>query len=140
MTVKCLSAEIKDQIARHYASGGWQQKELAKAFNTSERTINRVLIEVGLLTPVARLKADAYNAMQVLKKYDIDPSQLDIVLCRVESITKHEVQTFLLTLTDTETSELFYNTAMAKFESQLSVVMANANTEIQETLFDDLPF
>ena len=141
MTVTCLSVETKDQVTRHYASGGWQQKELAKAFNTSERTINRVLIEAGLLTPVAQLKADAYNVMQVLKKHGIDPSKLDQVLSCAENITTHEVQTFLLTLTDTEVSELFYNAAMAKFECNLSVVMAQTkHTQEMESFFDDLPF
>ena len=32
------------------------QKELAENYNTSERTINRVLVEYGLATPVARIK------------------------------------------------------------------------------------
>lgn len=71
MTVKCLTQTQKDQIVHWYKKKIYNQKELAKNYNTSERTINRVLIEYGLATPVARIKGEAYQVMQVLKKYNI---------------------------------------------------------------------
>ena len=71
MSVKCLTQAQKDQIVYWYKQKTYNQKELAKNYNTSERTINRVLIEYGLATPVARIKGEAYQVMQVLKKYNI---------------------------------------------------------------------
>ena len=71
MTVKCLTQAQKDLIVHWYQKKIYNQKELAKNYNTSERTINRVLVEYGLATPVARIKGEAYQVMQVLKKYGI---------------------------------------------------------------------
>ncbi len=71
MSVKCLTQTQKDMIVHWYQKKIYNQKELAKNYNTSERTINRVLIEAGLATPVARIKGEAYQVMQVLKKYNI---------------------------------------------------------------------
>ena len=71
MTVKCLTKNQKDMIVFWYQKKIYNQKELAKNYNTSERTINRVLVEYGLATPVSRIKGEAYQVMQVLKKYNI---------------------------------------------------------------------
>ena len=71
MTVKCLTKAQKDLIAHWYKNKIYSQKELAQKMATSERTINRVLVEYGLATPVARIKGEAYQVMQVLKKYNI---------------------------------------------------------------------
>ena len=71
MTVKCLTQSQKYSLITLYKSKVFNQKELAERFNTSERTVNRVLIEYGLATPVARIKGEAYQVMQVLKKYNI---------------------------------------------------------------------
>ena len=142
MTIKCLNQLQKDNIVGLYNQKLLNQKELAVEFNTSKRTINRVLVEAGLLTAVPRIQAEAYTVMQVLKKHGIDPSKLDQTLSFAENITKHEVETFLLTLTDTETSELFYNAAMTKFEMQLGTVMAESSmaTQYLEAMDEDLPF
>ena len=82
MSVKCLTQAQKDLIVHWYKQKTYNQKELAKNYNTSERTINRVLIEAGLATPVARIKGEAYQVMQLLKQYGITSvdqlkSQLD---------------------------------------------------------------
>ncbi len=71
MTVKCLNDVQKNFVIKAYQAKHKTQKELATYLNTSERTINRVLIEYGLATPVARIKGEAYQVMQVLKKYNI---------------------------------------------------------------------
>ena len=71
MSVKCLTQAQKTTLIAWYKNKMFNQKELAERFNTSERTVNRVLIEAGLATPVARIKGEAYQVMQVLKKYNI---------------------------------------------------------------------
>lgn len=142
MPIKSLTDAQKTCIIEVYQDKNLTQKEIAQCMGTSQRTINRVLVEAGLLTPVPRIQAEAYTVMQVLKKHGIDPSKLDQTLSFAENITKHEVETFLLTLTDTETSELFYNVAMHKFEMQLETVMAESSmaTQYLEAMDEDLPF
>lgn len=71
MSVKCLTQDQKYSLITLYKNKLFNQKQLAERFNTSERTVNRVLIEAGLATPVARIKGEAYQVMQVLKKYNI---------------------------------------------------------------------
>lgn len=71
MSVKCLNEAQKNFVIKAYQAKHKSQKELAEYLNVSERTINRVLIEAGLATPVARIKGEAYRVMQVLKKYGI---------------------------------------------------------------------
>jgi len=71
MSVNCLNETQKNFVIKAYQAKHKSQKELAKYLEVSERTINRVLIEAGLATPVARIKGEAYHIMQLLKKYNI---------------------------------------------------------------------
>ena len=80
MSVRCLTKAQKDLIVFCYQNKMFTQKELAERANTSERTINRVLIEYGLATPVARIKGEAYQVMQLLKKYGVDYDTLNRVI------------------------------------------------------------
>lgn len=82
MSVKCLNEAQKNFVIKAYQAKHKTQKELSIYLNVSERTINRVLIEAGLATPVARIKGEAYQVMQLLKQYGITSvdqlkSQLD---------------------------------------------------------------
>ena len=80
MTVKCLSQAKKDLLATWYRNKVYNQKELAEKLNTSERTINRVLVEYGLATPVARIQGEAYHVMKLLKKHGMDLNSLKNLL------------------------------------------------------------
>lgn len=80
MSVKCLTEAQKNFVILAYKSKHKTQKELAEYTGKSERTINRVLIEAGLATPVARIKGEAYQVMQLLKKYGVDYATLNRVL------------------------------------------------------------
>jgi predicted adenine nucleotide alpha hydrolase (AANH) superfamily ATPase len=80
MSVKCLTKAQKDLIVFWYQNKIYCQKELAERTNTSERTINRVLVEYGLATPVARIKGEAYHVMQLLKKHGMDLNSLKNLL------------------------------------------------------------
>jgi DeoR/GlpR family transcriptional regulator of sugar metabolism len=80
MTVKCLTLTEKHFIAEQYDQRKMTQKELSEAFLVSERTINRVLIEKGLATPITRIKGDAYLVMQLLKKHNLDLAKLTRIL------------------------------------------------------------
>lgn len=80
MSVKCLTKAQKEIIIYWYKNKMFNQSEMASRANVSERTINRVLIEAGLATPVARLKGEAYQIMQLLKKHGLDLHSLKTVL------------------------------------------------------------
>lgn len=80
MRVPCLNQSQKDSIVSLYQNKVMTQKELAHRFNVSERTINRVFIAAGIATPVARIKGEAYQVMQLLKKYNVNYSTLKTLL------------------------------------------------------------
>ena len=80
MSVKCLTKGQKDMIVFWYKNKIMTQKEIAARAYTSERTINRVLVEYGLATPVARIKGEAYQVMQLLKKHNVDLDTLKSLL------------------------------------------------------------
>lgn len=80
MTVRCLTDLQKGAVAHRYRLRMDNQKQLALRFNCSERTINRVLVENGLATPIERIKGDAHYVMQLLKKYQIAPTELERIL------------------------------------------------------------
>lgn len=78
--VKCLTDVQKNFVIKAYQAKHKTQKELAQYLDVSERTINRVLVEAGLATPVARIKGEAHQVMQLLKKYGVDYAMLNRVL------------------------------------------------------------
>ena len=80
MAVQCLTKQEKNYIEYFYSNKKATQKELAIQFEISERTINRVLNELGLATAVPRLKGEAYQVMQLLKKYGYTPASLKTLL------------------------------------------------------------
>lgn len=80
MSVKCLTVPQKKYIAYYYTKKLMTQKQLSDNFEVSERTINRVLIEAGLATPIARIKGEAYHVMKLLKKHDLDLDSLTQML------------------------------------------------------------
>ena len=69
MTVKCITPAQKECITSYFLAKTYTQRELAKQYKTSERTIHRVLVEAGIATTVPRIKGEAYNVMQMLKKH-----------------------------------------------------------------------
>ena len=80
MGVRCLEKHQKLTVLDLYQRKIMNQKDLAAKFSVSERTINRILIEAGLATPVARIKGEAYHIMKLLKKYDLELNTLRILL------------------------------------------------------------
>ena len=80
MTVRCFTQVQKDTIVDQYQRKIMSQKELALFYNTSERTINRILIEYGVATPVERIKGEAYHTMKLLERYKITLPLLNSIL------------------------------------------------------------
>lgn len=76
MTVHKLTVAQKEMIRLNYTSKRMNITQMAKALEVSTRTIGRVLEELDLATPVSRLKGEAYNVLQELKKFGIEPKEV----------------------------------------------------------------
>ena len=87
MSVKCLTQHQKAYVVYYYNMKKSSQKELAWQFGVSQRTINRVLIEAGVATPVARIQGEAYQVMHLLKKYHLDLPTLKTILNQTEGLS-----------------------------------------------------
>lgn len=108
MAIKCLTSEEKKDIAELYNNKTMIHKELAQAYLVSERTINRVLIEAGLATPVERKNGEAHQVMLLMKKYGFDIKALEELMKanRTESM-QEVVDEYLMSLSDRERIVLF---------------------------------
>jgi len=94
MPVKCLDTFQKYYVTR---STRWQhenQTELSNRFNVSRRTIQRVLIEAGLLfyntksapeKPSAKVLDDV-EMLTLLRQYGMTPATLEDALCRTNHV------------------------------------------------------
>lgn len=80
MTVSCLTQEAKNMIYTAHTNKTMTQKEMAEYFGVSERTINRVLNELGLATAVPRIKGEAYQVLRLLEKHNFTIKDLEILL------------------------------------------------------------
>lgn len=87
--VKSLSETSKDIIVNRYTQETNTLTELAKMFNTSRRTVGRVLQERGLASPVPRLQGKAYRAVKLMEKYDVNINELDNALRQYVGIAPH---------------------------------------------------
>lgn len=87
ITVKCLTEEDKDSFVRQYERKTMKMKDLAKVFDTSPRTLNRVLEERGLATPVPRLKGEAHQVMRLIGSYGLNAEKLGLLLKTVSTST-----------------------------------------------------
>lgn len=126
MKVLCLGSSIKDQICLAYKAKTLTLGELAKHFNTSSRTIGRVLEERGLATPVPRLKGEAYMVMKVLQERNIAPENLEAILNAPKTITSADVQSFLNRSTKEELARYFYTSGLVKLAAIAQQVQSNA--------------
>lgn len=80
MSVKCLTTMEKDYVVFLYQTKKMTLKHISKLMVVSPRTVQRVLIERGLATPVARVKGEAYQAIKLLHKYKVDIKDLESIL------------------------------------------------------------
>ncbi len=80
MPVQCLSEAAKSVICGAYTNQRAKVSDLAYRWDTSPRTIRRILEERGLASPVPRLKGDAYQVMKLLQEFGIPADKLRSVL------------------------------------------------------------
>ena len=78
--VRCLNKHQKKYIVYLYNKKMMNIKELAETYYVSPRTINRVLVEAGVVTTVARIKDEAYQVMKLLEKYGYTKDSLEHLL------------------------------------------------------------
>ena len=108
MTVSCLTQEAKDMIYAAHTNKTMTQKEMAEYFGVSERTINRVLNELGLATAVPRIKGEAYQVLRLLEKHNFTIKDLETLL-EANGATDVEqlVDAYLMEKTEADLIHLF---------------------------------
>lgn len=113
MTVQCIPDNLKDHICAFYSKRTYTLKEIAKIFVTSPRTINRVLTERGMATPVARIKGDAYQVMRFLATKDITTVDALEKVFAPRPINPDDVQEFLNNCSADELTSHYYRAVHA---------------------------
>jgi Zn-dependent peptidase ImmA (M78 family) len=76
MTVKCLNEQQKNDIEVAYLNNYQNQKELAAMYGVSDRTINRVLVERGLLTPTERWTVEQQTILNIVRQHRLSVGRL----------------------------------------------------------------
>lgn len=96
MTVKALTEIEKHALIQQYNNKVFLfNKDLAANWKISPRTLNRILQEYALATPVERLKDDAHAVMQLLKQYGIQDAKGLAQVLAMPAVTPQTVQTYL---------------------------------------------
>ena len=94
MPVQCLNYAQKKLVKRLTISETLNQTELSNRLNVSRRTIQRVLIEAGLLVyntksapekPSAKVLDDV-EMLTLLRQYGMTPATLEGALCRANHV------------------------------------------------------
>ena len=94
MPVQCLNYAQKKLVKRLTISETLNQTELSNRLNVSRRTIQRVLIEAGLLVyntkpapvkPTTRVLDDV-EMLTLLRQYGMTPATLEGALCRTNHV------------------------------------------------------
>ena len=81
-SVKCFTEHQKNYIVHFYKNKKMNIKQLAEHFETSPRTIGRVLDEYEVARPTARAKGEAYNVMKLLEQHHLNYATLKMMLER----------------------------------------------------------
>lgn len=130
MTVSKLNDSKKKEIGDAHKAKKMNQKQLAAAYGVSERTINRVLNELGMATAVPRIKGEAYQVMQLLKQHNLNKEGLVKLLEMAPTgVNKAKVAKFMMDLPEAEYAPLLSMITTAR-------VAKNANTSVQTALLN----
>lgn len=79
MPRKTLTEKQENSICAQHAMGV-PQTQIAFHIGCSTRTVGRVLAARGVATAVPRLQDEARDVMKLLKKHDINPKELHLIL------------------------------------------------------------
>lgn len=98
MTVKHINDFDKDLIAEWYGKKIYNQSQLAARFETSHRTIGRILVEKGCVMPRERFTTRKYALLSILDRQGIkEPADLvEILATKVKpTINTQDVEDYL---------------------------------------------
>lgn len=89
MTVKCVPDQEKQEIAMLYVGKQLSSDELAKAYDVSKRTINRVLVEQGVNRVRHCLprgpRAPRDTSQDIIIPETSKPQQMELPITMIES-------------------------------------------------------
>ncbi|HVH91277.1 MAG TPA: hypothetical protein VM783_07830 [Candidatus Acidoferrum sp.] len=146
MRRKALSKLQENSICAQHAEG-YPQKQIALNIGCSPRTVGRVLVARGVATAVPRLQDEARQVMKLLKKHDINPKELELILKDHKSgqaplnfsdptvlkPVKERVQEYLNKAPHAELALLFYHAALAKVAETHNKHLTAAKTAASQT-------
>lgn len=158
MRRKALSKLQENSICAQHAEG-YPQKQIALNIGCSPRTVGRVLVARGVATAVPRLQDEARHVMKLLKKHDINPKELELILKDHKSgqaplnfgdvagtkqalearlkreleLDKQAVQNYLNKAPHAELALLFYHAALAKVAETHNKHLTAAKTAASQT-------
>lgn len=128
MRRKALTEKQENSICAQHATG-IPQTQIAFHIGCSPRTVARVLAARGVATAVPRLQDEARDVMKLLKKHDINPKELELILVDYKTgqsalnfhaqatelkPAKERVQEYLNNCDHAELATLFYQAALHK--------------------------
>jgi hypothetical protein len=113
MTVQTLNLEQKEQIRKDYTSKALNITEIAKAHNTSTRTIGRLLRELDLATPRETLRGEAYAVMQVMRKHQITAEELETIIISAKKLISNRLDTDIIVASMMNMDPTNYQTTLA---------------------------
>ena len=117
MTVKSICDMDKALIVHHHYHGDFNKQELATRFGTSPRTIQRILVEMGVAESNEKYAANLQAYMRIINNYCLNPEELAITLYRgtwQNKPTAADVQEYLNTCSKTEIAGFLYNRLISK--------------------------
>ena len=111
MTVKHIIDGHKELIAEWYGKKIYNQAQLAKRFETSLRTIGRILVEKGCIMPRERYSTRANGFLRILSNQGIhEPAELvEILATKVKpTVNPQDVEDYLLSCTVDQFAKLLW--------------------------------
>lgn len=107
MTQK-LTDKKRQQVADHYLFSGKRQQDTADAFGISRRTVQRILLEKGMIAPTDRVSKQKAEILQIVNDHGLDADSLHRAL-NMTPMTPGNVQQHLVNLPTDQLLNLFYN-------------------------------
>lgn len=122
-----LTDKQRHAIANHFQFGERNQTRTAEAMGFSRRTVQRVLLEKGLIKPTARVSRDKAAILEVVARHDLDAETLEKALA-VPALTASNIHQHLTRLPAEQLSMLFYNITR---QQVIQDIRRNAQAQLQ---------
>lgn len=133
MTVSKLTEAQKQMVRVNYTSKSMNITKMAIVLGVSTRTIGRVLEELDLPSPVPRLRGEAYNVIQTLKKFGVEPKELTgIITLYKNGPTREQIVAEAMKMDDGTWNALLDEIITARVATKHNVHVQTAMLNLEE--------